>query len=398
MSLFSDEPRSDSSPARHAESSVAFYDRVAGQYWDDVRQLMEHWFARFCANGQADVRARLRSTDDRQARGAFFELYLHELLVRSGCSVTCHPEIPNVSRVPDFLATRGDESFYLEARVIVGSAESAGRTKRINAVYDALNSVKSEDYFVWVDVESAGLAAPRTKQLRGGLEAWLGSLDYEEVRQRWRRNSVKDLPVYRWQHEGWNASFRPVPKGLTARGVDPNIRPLGVFGGSRARWADDTAPIREALADKGTAYGKLDKPFVVAVGTFSSSDEDDDIRDALYGTEAYEMGTIEGGETVTRPVRQPDGYWSDGVKWLHGGVSGVLLVRGLAPESAGRVIPTLWQHPEAVMPMKAELPACRRVVVAGDRLEYVENSVSPRALFALPDPWPSGEPFPRVGR
>jgi hypothetical protein len=41
-----------------------------------VRDLIEDWFSRLSPDAQADVRGRLRSRDDRQSSGAFFELYL----------------------------------------------------------------------------------------------------------------------------------------------------------------------------------------------------------------------------------------------------------------------------------------------------------------------------------
>ncbi|BCB78382.1 hypothetical protein GCM10022251_30340 [Phytohabitans flavus] len=66
--------------------------------------------------------------DDRQVRGAFFELYLHERLLRIGYTVTCHPVLEGTSRRPDFLAERDGRSIYIEARsasatdVAVGAA------------------------------------------------------------------------------------------------------------------------------------------------------------------------------------------------------------------------------------------------------------------------------------
>jgi hypothetical protein len=48
---------------------------------------------------------------------AFFELFLHELLLRLGCNVEVHPD-PGTgsSRRPDFLVTDPDgQQFFLEA-------------------------------------------------------------------------------------------------------------------------------------------------------------------------------------------------------------------------------------------------------------------------------------------
>lgn len=86
------------------DSNFQFLDRVSGPYWDQVPGLIEEWFARLCTDARADVRSRLRSKEDRQYNGAFFELYLHECLLRMGYTVTCHRALEETSRRPDFLA------------------------------------------------------------------------------------------------------------------------------------------------------------------------------------------------------------------------------------------------------------------------------------------------------
>src|SRR5689334_20162531 len=72
VNIFSAVERTDPSPAEHRESHSQFIDRVAGPFWDQVRNLVEEWFSRLCSDAQADVKGRLRSRDDRQSKGAFF--------------------------------------------------------------------------------------------------------------------------------------------------------------------------------------------------------------------------------------------------------------------------------------------------------------------------------------
>lgn len=91
MTIFSVTTRTDPSRANHGESQFQFLDRVSGSFWDQVRDLVEDWFSRLCPDAQADVRSRLRSRDNRQSKGAFFELYLHECLLRMGYSEWATP-------------------------------------------------------------------------------------------------------------------------------------------------------------------------------------------------------------------------------------------------------------------------------------------------------------------
>ena len=53
VNIFSAVERTDPSPGGHRESHFQFIDRVAGHYWDQVRDLVEEWFSRFCADAQA---------------------------------------------------------------------------------------------------------------------------------------------------------------------------------------------------------------------------------------------------------------------------------------------------------------------------------------------------------
>src|SRR4051812_45213903 len=126
MPVFDELTRSDPSPRSENESSSRFLNRAHTPYWAAVRGLIEEWFSRLPDANQAEVSGRLRSTDDRQFHGAFWELYLHESLVRCGFEVDCHPELRGTSRRPDFLARRDGDAMYVEARVAYESSRGPG--------------------------------------------------------------------------------------------------------------------------------------------------------------------------------------------------------------------------------------------------------------------------------
>lgn len=152
--VFSAISRNDPSPASHGDSQFQFLDRVSGPYWDQVRDLIEDWFSRLCSDAQADVRGRLRSRDDRQFDGAFFELYVHECLLRMGYTVTCHPEPEGSERRPDFLAEKNRSRMYVEARSASTSDVSVGAAARLNTVYQSLDRLDSPNFFLWIDRKS----------------------------------------------------------------------------------------------------------------------------------------------------------------------------------------------------------------------------------------------------
>jgi hypothetical protein len=365
---------------------------VSGPYWDEVRDLIEDWFSRLCPDAQADVQGRLRSTDNRQSKGAFFELYLHECLLRMGYSVTCHPELEGTSRRPDFLAEKDGRSIYVEARSASPSNVTVGKSARVNAVYKSLDKLDSPNFFLWIDLATQGDAPLRARPLRSSLERWLAGLDPDDHTIVGKHRD--DLPGFIHEDAGWKIDFRAISRSPEARGRK-GARPLGIFGGGEDRVQDEEG-IRGALADKGSAYGSLDAPFVVAVASGSISLDDYDVRNALYGTEVVEFRTFADGTESTVMARKPDGYWYRGNRWDHRGVSGVLVVKNLHPAFVGKQQHTIWEHPDPEHAVDA-FPMWRRAVVGADGgMTLVEPERSQADWFGLGDLWPVGEPFPKA--
>lgn len=378
MTIFSLTTRTDPSPASHGDSHFQFLDRVSGPYWDQVRDLIEDWFSRLCPDAQADVQGRLRSTDDRQSKGAFFELYLHECLLRMGYSVTCHPELAGTSRRPDFLAEKDGRSIYVEARSASPSNVTVRKSALVNEVYKSLDKLDSPNFFLWIDVATQGDAPLGVRSLRGCLERWLAELDPDDSTIVGKRRD--DLPGFPYEDAGWKIDFRAIPKSPEARGRK-GVRPLGIFGGGGGRVQDEEG-IRGALADKGSAYRSLDAPFVVAIASGSISLKDYDVRNALYGTESTVM------------ARNPDGYWYGGNRWDHRGVSGVLVVKSLHPAFVGKQQHTIWEHPDPEHAVDAFLMWRRAVVGADGGMTFVEPPRAQADWFGLGRPLARGRALP----
>ncbi|RKT69535.1 hypothetical protein DFJ66_2768 [Saccharothrix variisporea] len=392
VNIFSAVERTDLSPAGHGDSHFEFIDRVAGPYWDQVRDLIEDWFSRLCPDAQADVRGRLRSRDDRQSKGAFFELYLHECLLRMGYTVTCHPEVEGTSRRPDFLAQKDGSAVYVEARSASSSDLVVGAVARVNTLYDSIDKINSPNFFLWIDVEKQGGDPLRARPLRSKLERWLSGLDPDAYRH--RGNGRRDFPDLSYEADGWRIQFHAIPKSPAARGK-AGVRPLGIFGGGQAFTVQDEEGIKNALSDKGSAYGPLSAPYVVAVASSSITTDDHDVKNALYGTEALQIGTGPGGETDPDAlVRRPDGYWYKGDHWDHRHVSAVLIVKQLHPAFVGTHQHTIWEHPDPEWPVPP-LPIWRRATVdAHGAMHFADPVRTPTEWFDLTDPWPIGKPFP----
>lgn len=238
----------------------------------------------------------MRSTDDRHFKAAFFELYLHECLLRMGYSVTCHPELKGTGRRPDFLAQEPSSSIYVEARPASLSDNAVRGSARVTTIYDSLDKLDSPNFFLWIDVVKQGPNPPSVRSLRSRLERWLAALnpdDYSLVNM-----GREDLPscVLR----SWRLG-NPIRRNCQIAGGSrkAGIRPLGIFGGGAACWVEDEDGIRGALADKGSAYGSLGATFIVAVASSSISSDDHDVLGALYGTEVVKFRTPPTGRILS---------------------------------------------------------------------------------------------------
>ena len=220
--VFDDLDRTDSSVAKHGESTSQFLNRIAGLYWGRIRDLIEVWFARLCPESQGDVAARLRSPDNREFRAAFWELYCNETLLRLGFDVECHPDTGAGARRPDFLGRRVATELLLEATVAADPDKEVARERREAQVYDALNRVESPNHFLFVEVARAGPNSPSVARLRPVLERWLNEIDPDELAQLMGEDESylisETTPTYLWEEEGWSVTFKPIPKRPERRG------------------------------------------------------------------------------------------------------------------------------------------------------------------------------------
>ena len=388
--LFDDFERTNAAPSTHQESSYEFLNRIAGDYWEHPRALMQEWLDRIPSEQEYnDLRQRFRSRDDEQFRSAFLELYLHESLIRAGYTVTIHPEVQCTSRHPDFLAERDDLRFFIEAIAPGATPAEKAAAQRRAVLFDTVNRLGDPNFMLWLDDLKEGTSPPASARLRKDLRRWLGQLD---------PNAPWDLdaaPTRRWEHEDWAVTFRAVPKKPETRGTRPNDRTIGVYGHTGVGFIDDAPSIKKALATKHHEYGDLGAAFIIAVGTYIHDRDRWHSGNAMYGHVAVQIGEAPDGSTVTREVRQPDGYFGTPPEWANRNVSGVLLANQLMPYYVQRAETTLWRHPNPVheLPDEIGLPS-DTLSLADSTLVEVPAPTRADRLFGLPDPWPPGEAWP----
>lgn len=388
--IFSTTDRTDGSPARHNESTYEFFARVSGDFWRHPRQLMQTWADKISGDEDYhELRQRFRSRDNEQFRSAFLELYLHECLLRAGFTITVHPTVSGTSRQPDFYAERGDTSLYVEAIAPGTNAQAKAAARRRADLFDYVNKLESPNFILSVVRLQEGPNTPPSKRLSRELNNWLLTLNPDDY------SAYEHAPEWTWTHEGWSVTFKAIPKNPEARGKVSD-RAIGVYAHSSATVSNDATAIRAALMDKHHAYGDLGARFLIAVGTYIFDTDRWHSTNALYGHEAVELVETEDGATLTHPLRRSDGYFGTPESWQNRAVSGVLLVNQLMPERAHRAETTLWQHPDPLHPLPADLgfPAVT-LALDGTTLDEIQPPITANSFFELPDPWPPGKPWPK---
>ena len=100
--IFSDFIRTDATPRKFSEPRVRHLDRSVEPEYFRIRELLESWATHVPGDNLFDLEQRIRSGDDRDFDSAFFKLYIHELLLRTGHEIVHHPVLPATKKRPDF--------------------------------------------------------------------------------------------------------------------------------------------------------------------------------------------------------------------------------------------------------------------------------------------------------
>lgn len=393
LPLFDSIDRVDTGPAKHSEPSFEYLNRSGRPPTQKVRNLLDKWFNRFPRDAQAELQARFRSSDDHQHFGAFFELYLHELLLSLDFTVELHPSLPQTETThPDYLVRKsGTELFCLEATIASASNEEAAAKARESVVYDTLERMDSPNFFVAIQLRGSPATPPPGASMRRFLERKLAKLDPDEVTIQYETGGFDALPAWHFEYRGWDLTFRPIPKRPDARGK-PGIRALGMWF-YEPRYMTPHLGIRSSIGEKATRYGELDLPFVVAVNVMDPFCDRGDIADGLLGQETLTFVRGPEGHVVSsRAERKGNGAWYGPSGPQNTRVSAALVVVGLFPWTIAKVIPMLWHNPWATLPLRPNIWPLAQLVPDHEKGETLEREgIDVAELLRVGRNWPEDD-------
>ncbi len=343
--LFDDKAEFDSNPPKFTGSVFSVVNRSGREELARIRQTIEKWFdeyKQYNPDSAKDLKGRYRSNDDEHHYSALTELYLHHFLIEQGFRPQVHPQFPNSSSKPDFLALKGEQPrFVVEALSVCESKENARLQKLEAAIIEALKALKLP-FFLDVKFRSTdSLSQPKLKELKREVLAWANTVT---------RCSSADME-YHWKQKQWHIVFR----------VEPDAPPGGIgWGDYYAHRITLDETIREKVLKKVNRYGKLDVPFIIALNVIREKEfcDDEIVMEALSGEMKYDFSQKSGGSSTweVSAKRGDKGIWvaSQG-KVVRRRISGLLVLQGLTDATIEKTQSVLWHHPFAEIPLDKDL-------------------------------------------
>ena len=382
MTVFDPIERTEALPANHLISKFDYLNESGRLAAQQVRDNVERMFARYPATHADEMYRRLRSRDDTLHQSAFFELALHELLIRQGFTIEeVEPVLAN-GRAPDFLvASPQGVRFYLEATLASGQpTATAGAERRMREALQAIDDVHAPDFFLSLRPRGTPERPVASARLRRDVQRFVNGLDHAAV--------VADLaagrPYPTFEREEHGAAFRieAVPKNTPGGG---NARAIGVRMMAPIQ-VQPQETIKSAVLGKAGRYGDPDLPFVIAVNSLEDYARADDAEDALFGSSAVAINAA--GED--RWIREPDGVWHTPNGPGYSRVSAVLSTERVYPWTLGQRRARLIYNPWARRPLP-DIPLGIDVVRIVDNLFRRQDGQTIREILGLPENWPEDD-------
>jgi hypothetical protein len=380
--LFDGRQRDDVAFKRASETTYGFLDRIARPDLAWPRDPLNAWFSRWPEDDRDELRARFMAKDPASFTGALWELYLHEVHVRLGFSVERDPVLKDRRTRPDFLMTRGDDRFYLEATVAGLPTATRSARQRENELIEMINHASSPDFRVRVRGVSVGPTTPSRRKVVAVVERWLATLDLEVERARLR--VPLEQPVH-LEIDGTHLFVCPWP--APDDGWGPGL-PMVITRSGPGGVVNEAPMLLDDLKDKASKFGQLGAPYVIALLADRDFTMDNDVLQALYGPDVIQIAvTPEGPAGDPVSGRTPRGFWQHDDQVRATRVSGVLSAVLLNPWSLAHVTPHFWPNPWAKHPLTADLPWAATIAnLDENRLEQRPGSITAGGLLGLAPP------------
>ena len=358
LRLFDQFVRNDHRPAYRSEPDYEFLNQAAWPAYENIRKVLERWFADYPASHKDDLRARFCKGDHNHA-AAYFELYLHEVLSRLELSPEVHPDPESGKGCPDFaIACAKRSRCYLEANVVFKprwDSDGPLENELLNAI-DAVAETQPTQIGVAVSTKGILRRSHQKDPIRRQVREWLDSIDSIGVSATDRYHN----PRLRIRRDDWVAELVAIP-------LSHPSRRLIHMGPTKPGFSNEGPSLAKSLKSKVKRYGTLDRPLILAINTNNVFTSGQDEHEALLGTR--------------------DGIWRIDSSARYQRLQGVLFFRGLFPSNMHSVVSHLYVNPNAQADIPEELLKLNSMWYRNGKWQS-KKGMSLGEILELPEDWP----------
>ncbi len=331
MPLFDDVPRSDSEKMLERESYFQFLNRSARAENAATREKYEGWFENYPSEAQPSLRTRFRSNDS-QHGGAAFELLIHEMLVRMGCTVISL-DLESKKPMPDFQVAFRGKRCIIEATTADPKSDGLRRTPADWHLLSLLQSIPSSDFRISYEQRGRLSRALGKYDVVPPFERLLASYDPDEVQLNIDALGDSARPFEIISDGNWQLRGRLIPLPASERGGPP--RSSWIFGPGRSATGSGSKALNKAVRVKASKYRHLETPLVVAINCqHMTFDMESGFPEAMLGKEKEPRP--EQQRLARATAYRAGGVWADsGFRPRHGQLAAVLAFSNIHPRNLG---------------------------------------------------------------
>lgn len=285
LRLFDDIERTHQGAGDNHEPLFRYLNRSARSEANQARKLCDEWFDRYKQDASEseinEFRTRFHEKHNILHYSTWFELLVHQLLVRLGASVKMHPELLGTSNHPDFVANMDNSCMIVEATVVAPDDPSERYEQE---VIEKLYQLKSEVFWLGIEEIIGTLTCdiPK-KRILPKLQEFLNEHDPDQVQAMIDRQGYHTAPQETVEFEHWKMRVSLRPISPAQRGPKKNI----VIGPIRSiDYGRHVPSVRRKIRRKAKRYGQIQDPFIIALNSYSrnaSFDLEIDAKNALFG-------------------------------------------------------------------------------------------------------------------
>ncbi len=365
MTLFPEVDNCSSEPRAYNESRYDFFSRVCDRLdMEDARDRLELWFSHLTRKERTRIRQAMSRGSDAHFDACFFELFLHEFLLASGCKPEIHTSRDGQTRTPDFDVSSATGAEFLTEAVVVTDKPNAERSreKLQGQILDMLNSLSSP--YISFAISELVVKSSQLPSLRNLKEFVMSQIAAASDGTEFLRDAT-------WKYEDKRVKLVVRPIFHNEETWSSNVR----SGPVKVRWGGPETAIAAKLKKKATWYGKIEKPFVIAVNIVSEwTNSLESVTGTLLGIPEELILQAEGVSAMQEHLDSESFWYKDGVP-QHRTVSAVLATR-MFPWSVLRASVRLYHNPHARYPLpdnvfRVEQVTRDLVLVAGSNLQEI---------------------------